>query len=138
METSNCKWSMCIGRILLGVFFVALGAVHLHNWDAAVALMTAQHVPSPSVVLIVCTVIEILFGALLALGWLRCLSSIILILFVLFVTFYMFDFWTMVAGPARHMVMMHFLWNVGIIGGLFCAGSVRGCCKKEGSCSTNN
>ena len=122
----NCNWAGCIGRALLGLFFVAMGVLNIMGWQANLAMLTAHALPVPNIILGAVIAIEIIFGLLIVFGKCQCIAAWILILFMIVTTAAMLYFLHQ-AGPIKMETLMPFLSSVAVIGGLLLVAS----CKKK-------
>lgn len=110
------------GRVLLSVIFLLSGLMKVMNWSATAQEMETHGLPVVSLLLALATLVEIVAGLALLLGFLTRLSALVLFLYLIPVTLVMHNFW--VATPAAQQnQMFHFLKNLAIMGGLleFCA-----------------
>lgn len=105
------------GRILVGVFYVLMGAGLIKDFHPVVGLMTSKGVPLPSVLLIAAILIWFAGGGALLANYHVKLAALGLLALTAIVTLVIHNFWS--APPAMFAnEMQHFLKNVAICGAL--------------------
>ena len=105
------------GRFLLGGLFVVGGVEHFFVLPLLSGIMAARGVPAARAVLILGSLWQILFGALLVLGIWLAPSAFALILFTLVASPIFLDYWNK-SGPERANQRNGFLVNVALAGAL--------------------
>jgi len=113
---------MVVGRVLLGVLFVAGGIRHLTIFAEIGQVMQKRGVPFPRLILGAGTAFQIAAGALLMLGILVVPAVLGLTIFTIAASVMMLNFWDM-EGEPRAAAFNNWLSNIGIIGGLFVAAA---------------
>lgn len=151
---SNCmghNFAVLLGRIFIGVLFLAAAFGKITNWSSTVEYVAAHKLMLPEVVLGFGTLLEILGGLSLILGLKVRWGAFFLILVLVPATLIFHAFWNF-SGDESQEAMQHFLSNLGLIGGLLvvvafgggkysfdarcchhhvCATSEHDCCHKE-------
>lgn len=123
----NCHGLKCVGRALIGLVFVAMGALNFASPDAGLGMLAACGITHPDVIFNIGIVIEIILGILLVIGVFCRTSAWILVIFTIIVAFCMHNFWTQ-TGLAKLNTAMQFIGDFGIVGGLLLVAS---CSKKH-------
>lgn len=128
-------WACHLGRVLVGLVFVLFGVIHVMGFDDNVMTLALHSwIPMPKIFFGVFAGVEILFGLLLAFGFMEALSAWLLILATLFSAFLFAHFWD-ITGPEKSKILIQFLSDIAIVVLLL----FFGCCKKCNHCgSTNN
>ncbi|MFK7902147.1 MAG: DoxX family protein [Nitratireductor sp.] len=115
----NNNTLLLIGRILLGLLFVAAGAGKLGGMEGVAGYIASKGLPMPSILAWVSTIFEIVAGICIIIGFKTKLMSYLLAAFcVLAAAIFHFD-------PSNQSEMTSFLKNLAIAGG-FLALSVSG------------
>jgi putative oxidoreductase len=115
--------ALVIGRVLLGGVFVRGGLSHFPALTPMSEAMRARGVPFPRTMLVLGTLWQIAFGALLMLGIFTAIASLALALFLILATVMMLNFWDHPAGADREALFRGFSGNVAILGGLLIAAA---------------
>lgn len=119
----------CVGRVLLSLIFVLSGAHKLTAWQSTAESMKSEGMVAVPVFLAGAVLLELGGGLSLLVGWRSRLAAAGLIVFLVPTTLIFHDFWTY-SGEEQQTQMMHFMKNLAILGGLFCAlGAGAGCCS---------
>lgn len=124
----NCIWSGCIGRAILGLFFIAMGALNFAEPQTALTALAAHAVPHPDMILNLGIVIEIILGILIVIGRVRRTAAWILILLTLIIAVVGHPFWTQ-TEHAKIAMLIQFLSDIAIIGGLLLVASHKKHCE---------
>lgn len=105
------------GRILVGVFYVLMGAGLIKDFRLVVELMKSKGVPVPNVLLIAAILIWFAGGGALLANYQVKFAALGLLALTAVVTLVIHNFWT--AAPALFPnELQHFLKNVAICGAL--------------------
>src|SRR6185295_2707454 len=105
------------GRILVGVFYVLMGAGLIKDFRLVVGLMTSKGIPVPNVLLIAAILIWFAGGGALLANYHVKFAALGLLALTAVVTLVIHNFWT--APPAMFAnELQHFLKNVAICGAL--------------------
>lgn len=118
-----------IGRVLLGAIFVIAGIMKIIHFGEHVQLMASKSMSFIHVSLIGAMLIEIIAGLCLIFGYQAKLAAFLLFLFLIPTTAIFHDFWNL-AEPERGVLMIMFLKNLAIMGGLLFIA-----CSGAGKCS---
>lgn len=118
---SLCKlsstWGVLLGRICLAAIFLQSGIDKVLNFERTVKFMESKSMPAPDVLLVPATVILLVCGVMLLVGWKARWAALGLIVFMIPATLYFHSFWTY---PEAQFVNQfhHFFKNLGLIGAL--------------------
>jgi len=105
------------GRILIGVFYVLMGAGLIKDFRLVVGLMTSKGIPIPDVLLIGTILIWFVGGGALLANYQVKVAALGLLALTVLITPVIHNFWS--APPAMFAnEMQHFLKNVAICGAL--------------------
>lgn len=138
-----CGFLMLLGRWCLSIAFLWAGFYKIfwfHSSIESYQELTSYSKDATTWVVIVTLIVEIIFGFLLAIGWLARFAALVLAVYVACMILIFMPFWNM-EGIDKLAVLTEFLKGVGIIGGLF---YVMGCgagllsCDAIGRCKKNN
>jgi putative oxidoreductase len=112
-------WLATLGRIVMGLYFLAAGFNKIMNPGAAepIEIMTGAGIPWPDLMFTLAAVCETTAGICLVIGLHVRLVSFLLALFVVFVSTIFHAFWTL-EGKDAQIQMMMFLKNIGTASGL--------------------
>lgn len=115
----NAQYLATIGRIIIGLFFLAAGASKLVDPAPAaqVARMLEAGVPWPELMFTLAAACETTAGLCFILGLHVRLVSLLLVAFTVFVSILLHAFWTF-TGEERTVQMIMFLKNIALAGGL--------------------
>jgi putative oxidoreductase len=111
------KFTPLIGRILLSIIFLLSGCIKLASWSNMVGLLASKHLPMPTVALAIAVLIEIVGGLCVLTGYQARIAAWILFLYLIPTTLLFHNFWAM-QGAMQQDMMIHFLKNLAIMGGL--------------------
>jgi putative oxidoreductase len=120
--TDTNRFTALFARILLGVVFLASGAMKIAGFSMVVGFATAKGLPFPAVSIALAAAIEIAGAALLFLGYRARLASFVLFLYLIPTTFIFHNFWA-AHGVEAQMQLVNFLKNAAIMGGLLMVAS---------------
>lgn len=114
------------GRVLLSGLFVFAGVRHFFIIDEVVPLVEARGVPAPRLVTYAGSTFELVAGLCLMFGFYVAAASFGLIVFTIIASLMLLNFWDH-EGPPREGMMLGFLTNIAVIGGLLitAAGALR-------------
>lgn len=125
--TTVLDWADLLGRIGLAVLFLWSAYTKFAYMDANVGYMKAYGMPAAEVLIWPAALIELVGGAMLALGWKARWAALALALFTLVSMFIFHAYWSVPADQVQNQ-QIHFMKNVAIAGGLlfvFARGSGR-------------
>jgi putative oxidoreductase len=112
-----------VGRVLLGALFVVGGLSHFGELARISGAMGERGVPFPRATLLVGTLWQIAFGALLTVGMLTTVAALALAAFVIAATVMMLNFWDLPHGQQREGAYRAFQTNIAVLGGLLIAAT---------------
>lgn len=115
----DASWLDTAGRLLLVVFFLAVGLRNLQRHHIAdhVKRLTNFKAPLPRVTFWVGQAMEFVGCALLLIDWHPAIGVLLLLVFTVVASGLLLRFWE-VEGPMRTALQNGMLANVGIVGGL--------------------
>lgn len=115
----NTQYLATIGRIIIGLFFLAAGASKIINPAPVqqIAHMIDSGVPWPELMFALAAACETTAGLCFILGLHVRLVSLLLFAFTVFVSVLLHAFWTF-EGHERTVQMIMFLKNIALSGGL--------------------
>ena len=128
--TNHNNFFVALGRVILGLFFIGVGALNLGCFQENLSVLIAHGIPVATVFLSFGIAVQMILGAFLALGRLQRTAACLLILFTVIVAPFYLDFWNMV-GAARTATLIQFLSDIAIIGGLLMIVGTKKHCKKD-------
>ncbi|MEX2382416.1 MAG: DoxX family protein [Opitutales bacterium] len=106
-----------LGRIFLSLIFLAAGLGKIFFWEMHVEMMEEAGLPYIPV-LLAGAILFLLLGSLFVIfGFKRKIGALLLLAFIIPTTILFHDFWSY-TGEEQQEQMMHFLKNLGLIGGL--------------------
>ena len=111
------KYSLIIGRSLIGLYFLLPGIMKFAAWDMHIALMEKHGMIFVPVLLVLAGVIQI--GASISILANRFVApaAFVLALMVVAINVNLHDFWNYTGMEGAHE-MQNFIKNLGILGGL--------------------
>ena len=109
------RYAVPVGRILYALIFIVSGPNHFSSQTIAYA--AAAGVPLASVLVPIAGVLAMAGGLSVALGYRARFGALGLIAFLVPVTFAMHAFWAESDPMTRMMQQVHFMKNVGLLGG---------------------
>lgn len=99
------------------------------DWHGTAQYMAAHGLPLVPLLLTGAIVVEVILGACLAIGYKSGAAALILALYLIPTTYFFHAFWN---NPGDQMVMIEFLKNLAIFGGLLYVASKELChCPKR-------
>ncbi|MBD3331213.1 DoxX family membrane protein [candidate division GN15 bacterium] len=110
--------SSLIGRILLVAIFLSSGFNKLFNWSQTAAYMESKGMPMVPLFLAAAMIILIVGGLSVLLGYLTRLGAAALIVFLIPTSIIFHGFWSVEAAQVQQQTI-HFMKNMGLMGGLF-------------------
>ena len=108
------KWAQVVGRIALGTIFLISGTGKITGWHGTVAFAASKGVPE--ILLVIATVLEVVGGIGVVLGFKTGWAAAALVVFLVPVTLVFHNFWA-VAPSEQHAQLVSFLKNLSIAGG---------------------
>lgn len=111
------KYGALMGRILIGIVYLASGVGLLRSFQGVAAMMTAKGIPAPLPILAVIVLVWLVGGTCVILGWRTRLAATAL--FVLSVPVVLGIHWPWAADPRAFTdELNHFLQGLAMLGGL--------------------
>ena len=107
-----------LGRVLLGLYFLAPGISKIGGFDKMVAYMTQHGVPLVKPLLVLTIIIQVGGGLALIAGWKTKYAAFLLAGLTLLICVFMHDFWNAYEGGDQGHEMQNFIKNLGIFAGL--------------------
>lgn len=126
----NCNWAGCLGRAILGLFFIVMSVLHFMHPEAGLLALTSHKLPFANVIFNVLIVINIILGLLLVIGRGARVSAWILVVLTIIALPIFLDFWSQ-TGPARAVMLVQFLNMVAVIGGLLLVTCTKKSCQTK-------
>ena len=117
MPNSANRVTPLIGRILLSVLFLTSAFFKFTAYSHMVAYATAKGVPMAGVGVAIAAAIELLGGLAILAGFQARVVGWLLFLYLIPTTLFFHNFWAVPAAEQQN-TMIHFLKNLGIMGGL--------------------
>lgn len=111
------------GLVLLGGFFLWGGLNHFRIFRDLRAMLAGRGWPLPGTILVLASLWEAGWGAVLASGWMTAHAAGALMLFLVLASLSLLDFWNQ-EGEAREQALTGFMTNVGLLGGLVIASTL--------------
>lgn len=105
------------GRILLALIFVWSGLGKIGSFAGTAAYMAGKGIPLAEAALALSIIIEVGGGLMLIFGWKARWAALAIFLWLIPVTLMFHNFWAVEAAQAQDQ-MIHFMKNLGIIGGM--------------------
>lgn len=120
-------WAELLGRVGLAVLFLWSAYTKFAYMEASVGYMKAYGMPAAQLLIWPAALLELIAGAMLALGWKARWAAAALGLFTLIAMMIFHAYWSVPADQVQNQ-QIHFMKNLAIIGGLlvvFARGSGR-------------
>jgi putative oxidoreductase len=114
-----------LGRILMSMVFILSGIGKITGFSIEEGMVASKHLPMPAVALSIALVIELVGGLAILLGLFTRFTAWILFLYLIPTTFLFHNFWAF-QGMDRTDLMIHFLKNLAIMGGLLILATYGG------------
>lgn len=108
---------MFIGRILISAYFIWSGISKFINREESLKVFQAIGIPEADTWFLVFSIIEIVGGLAILLGFFARFGALLLIIILAPATYFFHDFWHS-EGEAMQVQKLFFLENLSIIGGL--------------------
>jgi putative oxidoreductase len=110
------QWTLLLGRLLFGGFFLYSGINHLTNVGQVAGYAASHGVPSPELAVIVSGLMLVFGGLSVLLGLAPRIGLALIIAFLVPVTFAMHPFWDVTNAQQRMMEMVNFTKNLALTG----------------------
>ena len=106
-----------IGRILLAAIFLWSGFDKIGGFQGLIGAIASKGFPVPEFFAAATIALELIAGAMLVAGWKVRWAALALAAFTLLLAFLFHNFWA-VPEAQKVMQQIHFMKNMGIVGGL--------------------
>lgn len=113
------RWTLLVGRLLFGGLFLFAAVNHIVEAKAMTESLAAHSVPFPEITLALATLLLVLGGASVVLGFMPRLGLSLLALFLVPTTVIMHSFWSADAA-SRGVELAMFMKNLALLGGTLC------------------
>ena len=111
--------NLLIGRILIGLYFLGLGALaKIFYYNFVYKYMLEHEVPFTHIALVLTIIIQFICSIGIIIGWHSKFSAFALAFLTLIINYYMHDFWNMSPGILQEHELQNFIKNMGIVAGL--------------------
>jgi putative oxidoreductase len=107
-----------LGRVLLGLYFLAPGLMNITGFAGMQAYMSQHGVPWTQFLLVATIVLQVGAGLALIAGWQTRWAALLLAGLTLLINLYMHDFWNFYEGGNQQHEMQNFIKNTAIFAGL--------------------
>ena len=115
--SSLTDWASIVGRVGLAAIFLWSGYGKLVHMDGSVGYMKAYGLPAAELLIWPALVVELVAGAMLAVGFKARWAALALALFTVPAMFIFHAYWSVPADQVLNQ-QIHFMKNLAIIGGL--------------------
>jgi putative oxidoreductase len=115
--SAHDRFTPLFGRVLIGLIFLLSGIIKIANWHAMAGLLASKGMPVANVMLAGAILVEVLGSLCLILGVQTRVAAWIMFLYLIPTTLLFHNFWAD-QGAMRQDMMVHFLKNLAIMGGL--------------------
>ena len=112
------KFSITLGRILLGLYFLLPGITKIPSYASTTEYMLLHNIPLVGVFLPITIVLQIGLGVMLIIGYRIKESALILAALTIFINIGMHDFWNEYPNTDAGHELQNFFKNLGIFAGL--------------------
>ena len=112
------KFSITLGRILLGLYFLLPGISKIPTYGGTAEYMLLHNIPLVSVLLPITIVLQVGLGVMLIIGYRIKESALILAALTILINIGMHDFWNEYPNTDTGHETQNFVKNLGIFAGL--------------------
>jgi len=112
------KFSITLGRVLLGLYFLSPGISKISSYGLTAEYMTLHNIPLVSILLPITIVLQIALGSMLIAGYRLKESALILAALTIFINIGVHDFWNQYQNIDAGRETQNFVKNLGIFAGL--------------------
>ena len=112
------KFSITLGRILLGLYFLLPGITKIPSYASTTEYMLLHNIPLASVFLPITIVLQVGLGVMLIIGYRIKESALILAALTIFINIGMHDFWNEYPNTDAGHETQNFVKNLAIFAGL--------------------
>ena len=111
-------FSISLGRVLLGLYFLLPGISKIPTFEITTEYMLLHNIPFADILLPVTIVLQIVLGLMLIIGYRIKESALILALLTIFINIGVHDFWNEYPNTDAGHETQNFIKNLGIFAGL--------------------
>ena len=112
------KFSISLGRVLLGLYFLLPGIFKIPTYEITTEYMLLHNIPLASILLPVTIFLQIVLGFMLIISYRIKESALILALLTIFINIGVHDFWNDYPNTDAGHETQNFVKNLGIFAGL--------------------
>ena len=112
------KFSITLGRILLGLYFLLPGISKIPTYAGTTEYMLLHNIPLVSILLPITIVLQVGLGVMLIMGYRIKESALILAALTIFINIGMHDFWNEYPNTDAGHETQNFVKNLAIFAGL--------------------
>ena len=112
------KFSITLGRILLGLYFLLPGISKIPTYAGTTEYMLLHNIPLASILLPITIVLQVGLGVMLIIGYRIKESALILAALTIFINIGMHDFWNEYPNTDAGHETQNFVKNLAIFAGL--------------------
>ena len=112
------KFSISLGRVLLGLYFLIPGISKIPTYEITTEYMLLHNIPLADILLPFTIVLQIVLGLMLIIGYRYKESALILALLTIFINIGVHDFWNEYPNTDTEHETQNFVKNLGIFAGL--------------------
>ncbi len=112
------KFSITLGRVLLGLYFLSPGISKILTYGLTTEYMMLHNIPLVSVLLPITIVLQLVLGIALIIGFRIKESALILAALTIFINVGVHDFWNEYPNTDAGHETQNFVKNLGIFAGL--------------------
>lgn len=117
MLNSGASFTLLVARIFLSMLFLTSAFFKIAAYSNMVGYATAKGVPMAGIGVAVAAGLELLGGLAILAGFQAKAVGWVLFLYLILTTFFFHNFWGVPAAEQQN-TMIHFLKNLGVMGGL--------------------
>ena len=117
MSNSSNSAVPLVGRILMGIVFLVPSFFKMTAYSQMVGYATAKGLPMAGVSVGIAAALELIGGIAIVAGFQTRIVAWMLFFYLIPTSFYFHNFWAL-TGMEQQNNMIHFLKNLGIMGGL--------------------
>jgi putative oxidoreductase len=111
-----------LGFVLIGGVFVWAGARHFLKFGEISSQLRQRNLPYPVPLLVAGSLLELVAGTCLIVGFARFHASLALAAFTIAASVMLLDFWNF-NDPEREAMRLAFIMNIAVLGGLLIAAT---------------
>jgi len=112
------KFSITLGRVLLGLYFLSPGISKISSYELTSEYMALHNIPMVSILLPITIILQIALGSMLIIGYRIKESALILAAMTIFINIGVHDFWNEYPNIDSSHEIQNFVKNLGIFAGL--------------------